>query len=80
MIYCAKCTNETRLSELLTSAGPVMISGPANSAPQPLIAQACTACGYVELYAPQPIMDTATLTIKETVTAPTLQPIPVATS
>ena len=78
MIYCAKCTNETRLSELLTSAGPVMISGPANSAPQPLIAQACTACGYVELYAPQPIMDSATITINEEVVAPTLQPVAAA--
>jgi predicted nucleic-acid-binding Zn-ribbon protein len=80
MIYCAKCNNETRLSELLTSAGPVMISGPANSAPQPLIAQACTACGYVELYAPQPLMDSTTVAIQEEAIAPALQPAAVAAS
>lgn len=57
MIRCAKCDNETRASELVTAQGPVMLAGPHGSAPQPVLAQACMSCGYIELYGPQPILD-----------------------
>ena len=57
MIRCAKCDNETRASELVTAQGPVMLAGPQGSAPQPVLAQACTACGYIELYGPQPLIE-----------------------
>lgn len=57
MIRCAKCDNETRASELVTAQGPVMLSGPQGSPPQPVLAQACTACGYIELYGPQPLVE-----------------------
>lgn len=58
MIRCAKCDNDTRTSELITPQGPVLIAGTLSTDPQPVIAQVCTACGYIELYAPQPIGDT----------------------
>lgn len=57
MIRCAKCDNDTRASELLTAQGPVMLAGPQGSAPQPILAQVCTACGYIELYGPQPLVE-----------------------
>ena len=52
MIRCAKCDNDTRTSELITPQGPVLIAGTLSADPQPVIAQVCTACGYIELYAP----------------------------
>lgn len=55
MIRCAKCDNDTRTTSLITAMGDVMIAGTIATDPQPVIAQVCTACGYIELYAPQPI-------------------------
>ncbi|MFL5807110.1 MAG: zinc ribbon domain-containing protein [Roseiflexaceae bacterium] len=55
MISCAKCDNETRTSGLVTESGEVMLAGTIGTDPQPILAQVCTACGYIELYAPQPL-------------------------
>ena len=54
MIRCVKCDNETRTSQLVTAQGEVMLAGTIGSDPQPVLAQVCAACGYIELYAPQP--------------------------
>lgn len=54
MIRCAKCDNDTRTSALVTEQGQVMLAGTIGTDPQPILAQVCTACGYIELYAPQP--------------------------
>jgi predicted nucleic-acid-binding Zn-ribbon protein len=54
MIRCAKCDNDTRTSGLVTAQGEVMLAGTLSSDPQPILAQVCSACGYIELYAPQP--------------------------
>lgn len=54
MLRCAKCDNDTRTSALVTENGGVMLAGTIGTDPQPIIAQVCTACGYIELYAPQP--------------------------
>ncbi len=54
MIQCAKCGNDTRTTTLITAMGEVMVAGTISADPQPVIAQVCTACGYIELYAPQP--------------------------
>lgn len=54
MIKCPKCDNDTRTSELVTEHGGVMLAGTIGTDPQPILAQVCTACGYIELYAPQP--------------------------
>lgn len=54
MIQCAKCGNDTRTSTLITAMGEVMVAGTIGTDPQPVSAQVCTACGYIELYAPQP--------------------------
>lgn len=55
MIRCAKCDNDTRTSALVTAQGEVMLAGTIATDPQPILAQVCTACGYIELYAPQPL-------------------------
>jgi predicted nucleic-acid-binding Zn-ribbon protein len=55
MIRCAKCDNDTRTSGLVTAAGEVLLAGTIGTDPQPVIAQVCSACGYIELYAPQPL-------------------------
>jgi predicted nucleic-acid-binding Zn-ribbon protein len=55
MIRCPKCDNDTRTSSLTTAAGEVLLAGTLSADPQPIIAQVCTACGYIELYAPQPL-------------------------
>jgi predicted nucleic-acid-binding Zn-ribbon protein len=54
MIRCTKCENETRSSQLITAQGEVLLAGTLSSDPQPILAQVCSACGYIELYAPQP--------------------------
>lgn len=54
-IQCPKCDNDTRTSSLMTAMGAVMVAGTIATDPQPVIAQVCTACGYIELYAPQPV-------------------------
>jgi predicted nucleic-acid-binding Zn-ribbon protein len=55
MIRCAKCDNDTRTSALVTAQGDVMLAGTIGTDPQPILAQVCAACGYIELYAPQPL-------------------------
>jgi predicted nucleic-acid-binding Zn-ribbon protein len=55
MIRCAKCDNDTRTSGLVTAAGEVLLAGTIGADPQPIVAQVCSACGYIELYAPQPL-------------------------
>ena len=55
MIRCPKCDNETRTSALVTAQGEVMLAGTIGTDPQRILAQVCTACGYIELYAPQPL-------------------------
>jgi predicted nucleic-acid-binding Zn-ribbon protein len=55
MIRCAKCDNDTRTSGLVTAGGEVLLAGTIGTDPQPIVAQVCTACGYIELYAPQPL-------------------------
>ena len=55
MIRCAKCDNDTRTSGLVTAGGEVLLAGTIGADPQPIVAQVCSACGYIELYAPQPI-------------------------
>ena len=52
MIRCPKCDNDTRTSGLVTAQGEVMLAGTLATDPQPILAQVCTACGYIELYAP----------------------------
>ena len=52
MIRCPKCDNDTRTSGLITAQGEVMLKGTIGTDPQPILAQVCTACGYIELYAP----------------------------
>jgi predicted nucleic-acid-binding Zn-ribbon protein len=52
MINCPKCDNETRTSGLVTAQGDVMLAGTIGTDPRPILAQVCTACGYIELYAP----------------------------
>lgn len=81
MIRCAKCDNDTRTSGLVTAGGDVMLAGTLGSDPQPILAQVCTACGYIELYAPQPLQRPETAA-QHTETIPTEQaaemPIPAA--
>jgi predicted nucleic-acid-binding Zn-ribbon protein len=52
MIRCPKCDNDTRTSSLVTAQGEVMLAGTIGTDPRPILAQVCTACGYIELYAP----------------------------
>ena len=54
MIRCPKCDNETRTSKLVSAMGDVMVAGTIGTDPQPISAQVCSACGFIELYAPQP--------------------------
>lgn len=70
MIKCPKCDNDTRTSELVTDQGSVMLAGTIGTDPQPILAQVCTACGYIELYAPHPIARPETAKISEEVLVP----------
>jgi predicted nucleic-acid-binding Zn-ribbon protein len=65
MIRCPKCDNDTRTSALVTAVGEVLLAGTISADPQPIIAQVCTACGYIELYAPQPLSHSETATQRE---------------
>jgi predicted nucleic-acid-binding Zn-ribbon protein len=81
MIQCIKCGNDTRTSELATPAGPVALAGTIGSDPQPILAQVCIACGYIELYAPQPVSDALGLgAVREPIAEPAevLTPVPSA--
>lgn len=60
MIRCPKCDNDTRTTKLVTAMGDVMVAGTISADPQPISAQVCSACGYIELYAPQPFEQTET--------------------
>lgn len=53
MIQCTKCNNETRTAALVVALGEVMVTGPGGTAPLPISAQVCVACGHIDLYAPQ---------------------------
>lgn len=53
MIQCTKCGNETRTAALVVALGEVMVTGPGGTAPLPVSAQVCVACGHIDLYAPQ---------------------------
>lgn len=74
MIRCPKCDNETRTSSLVTAQGPVMLAGTLSTDPQPILAQACTACGYIELYAPLQLDQPETSKAEESVPASGLEP------
>ena len=52
MIRSPKCDNDKRTIGLVTAQGEVMLAGTIGTDPQPILAQVCTACGYIELYAP----------------------------
>jgi predicted nucleic-acid-binding Zn-ribbon protein len=81
MISCPKCDNETRTSGLVTSQGDVMLAGTIGTDPQPILAQVCTACGYIELYAPLQLDQPTTLKQKQQRSTPTETvdaPIPAA--
>ncbi len=52
MITCPKCSNDTQTSGLVTAQGEVMLAGTIAKPPRPILAQVCSACGYIELYAP----------------------------
>ena len=55
MIRCPKCDNDTRTSALIAPAGEVLLAGTIGADPQRIVAQVCTACGFIELYAPLPL-------------------------
>lgn len=76
MMRCGKCDNETWASELVTANGPVMLAGPRNSEPQAIMARVCTACGYIELYGPQPAVDQVAVTDARATESLDLMPIP----
>ena len=79
MIRYAKCDNDTRTSGLVAAGGDVMLAGTIGADPQPILAQVCTACGYIELYAPQPINRRETVTRSEELAQPEMaveSPIP----
>ena len=80
MISCAKCDNDTRTSGLVTAAGEVLLAGTIGADPQPIIAQVCTACGYIELYAPQPLQRPKAVAAQaaDEAEAPAQMPIPAA--
>lgn len=76
MIRCSRCDNETWSSQLVTDQGPVMLAGPRDTAPQPVSAQVCVACGHIELYGPQPVVDEAAVTESTAVADPIVVPVP----
>jgi len=53
----------------------VMLDGPRGTPPQPVSAHACTACGHIELYAPQPVVDAAA--VRPTTSAEELAAMPI---
>lgn len=77
MIRCQRCDNETWATQLVTAEGPVMLAGPRGTAPQPIAARACVACGHIELYGPQPVVDGAPVGEPETpIREPVVAPVP----
>ncbi len=67
MINCPKCDNDTRTSALVTTQGDVMLAGTLGTDPRPILAQVCTACGYIELYAPLTLEQPETRSAEERV-------------
>jgi hypothetical protein len=51
-----------------------MLAGTLSTDPQPILAQACTACGYIELYAPLQLDQPETSKAEESVPASGLEP------
>ncbi len=80
MIQCAKCGNDTRTSGLVTASGPVMLAGTLALDPQPISAQVCASCGYIELYGPQPIVDFSVAVPQQAVEGAVLAPVAAAST
>jgi len=74
MIRCPKCENDTRTSSLMTAQGEVMLAGTLSTDPQPILAQVCTACGYIELYAPLQLDQPETSRAQESVPNSGMEP------
>lgn len=56
MIVCLRCENDTRTTALVTADGrELLVAGTLATDPQPISAQVCSACGFIQLFAPQPI-------------------------
>ena len=80
MLRCPKCDNDTRTSALVIPAGEVLLAGTISTDPQRIVAQVCTACGYIELYAPLPLdQPETTAEVEEPATIETIEaPVPAA--
>jgi hypothetical protein len=52
-----------------------MLAGTLSANPQPILAQACTACGYIELYAPLQLNQPQAHTAQEKVPDNVLEPV-----
>ena len=78
MIRCPKCDNDTRTSGLVTAQGEVMLAGTIGTDPQPISAQVCNACGFIELYAPLPIDQPERAQAEEIPTIPTTETVTAA--
>lgn len=78
MIRCPRCDNETWATQLTTPNGPVMLSGPRGTPPQPISAQVCVACGHIDLYGPQSMLDGTAVGETSTVVEPVAVPVPAA--
>ena len=78
MIRCPKCDNDTRTSSLVTGHGEVMLAGTIGSDPQPILAQVCSACGFIELYAPLPIDQPERAEVEEIPAVPTTEAVTAA--
>jgi NMD protein affecting ribosome stability and mRNA decay len=63
MILCLRCGNETRTTAVVTSDGrELVVAGTIARDPQPISAEVCSACGFVQLFAPQPFQEGQQLT------------------
>jgi hypothetical protein len=76
MIRCSRCDNETWATQLVTDHGPVMLAGPRDTPPQPISARVCVACGHIELYGPQPVVDEAAVNEPAAAAEPVVKPVP----
>jgi hypothetical protein len=55
-----------------------MLAGPRGTPPQPISAQVCVACGHIELYGPQPVLDGTAIGEISTAEEPVPSPVPAA--
>jgi predicted nucleic-acid-binding Zn-ribbon protein len=78
MIRCPRCDNETWATQLVTPNGPVMLAGPHGTPPQPINARVCVACGHVELYGPQPVVDGTAVGSTSSAEEVAVAPVPAA--